>query len=29
MGKIEIDVKIWDDVLKDFDDKVSFLYNVL
>lgn len=29
MGKIEIDVKIWDDVLKDFDDKVSFLYDVL
>lgn len=29
MEKIEIDVKIWDDVLKDFDDKVSFLYDVL
>lgn len=29
MEKIEIDVKIWDDVLKDFDDKVCFLYDVL
>lgn len=29
MERIEIDVKIWDDVLKDFDDKVSFLYDVL
>lgn len=29
MEKLDIDVKIWDEILKEFDKKVNLLYDVL
>lgn len=29
MEKLDIDVKSWDDILRDFDKKVNLLYDVL